>query len=425
MVPPVPSEPDYLAEGPLPKFLRYVRVHTTSDPAGPSVPTTPGQLDLSRMLVRECQAIGLSDAAMDQWGIVTATLPASPGCERAPVVGLLAHVDTSPDVSGASVRPIVHKQYPGGAIPLPAGPVVDPADHPELARVVGQDIVTSDGSTLLGADDKAGVAEIMAAVARLRREPARAHAALRLAFTTDEETGRGIGYLEPERLGADVAYTLDGGPLGEISWENFDAENLRVVITGRSAHPGTARGKMVNATGIAAALLAAIPPNWRPETTGGREGFIHCTGLRGDVERVELTCILRDFEMEGLAAKRAWLEAAVAAARAGYPGAEVEIERIGGYRNMRHVVERRPQVVELALAAMRAAGVEPDPLPIRGGTDGARLSERGLPTPNLFAGGVNFHSRTEWIAVGWMEKAVDVIVALAELWGRQPAPEGR
>lgn len=415
------TESALLTEGPLPKFLRYVQVHTTSDPAGASVPTTPGQLDLSAMLVRECQEMGLADAAMDRWGIVTATVPPSPGCAGAPVVGLLAHVDTSPDVSGQGVRPIVHRAYAGGPIRLPAGPIIDPDEHPELAEVVGHDLVTSDGSTLLGADDKAGVAEILAVVARLLREPDLPHGPLRLAFTTDEETGRGIAHLDPVRLGAELAYTLDGGPLGEFSWENFEAENVRVTVSGRSAHPGTARGKMVNAAGLAAGLLAAIPAGWRPETTSGREGFIHCTGLRADVERAELQLILRDFEPEELAAKRAWLEAALAALGAGHPGAAAQVERTGGYQNMRRAVERRPQVTALALEAMRAVGVEPRVLPIRGGTDGARLSERGVPTPNLFAGGVNFHSRTEWISVAWMEKAVEVVVALCGLWSREVA----
>ncbi len=419
---PVPSpESALLAEGPLPKFLRYVQVHTTSDPAGVRVPTTPGQLDLSRLLVEECRAMGLADVFQDEWGIVTATLPASPGCDAAPVVALLAHVDTSPDVNGEGVRPLVHRQYAGGPIALPAGLVLDPAEQPELHGVVGHDIVTSDGSTLLGADDKAGVAEILAAVGRLLRRPDLRHGTLRLAFTTDEETGRGILHLDPERLGAEVAYTLDGGPLGEISWENFEAENLRVVISGRSAHPGTARGRMINAVGLAAGLVAGIPAGWRPETTADREGFIHCLGIHGDVEEAAVTLILRDFDEAGIHAKRAWLEAGASQLRAGYPGADVRLERTGGYRNMRRAVEQRPQSYELALAAMHAAGVDPRPLPIRGGTDGARLSERGLPTPNLFAGGVNFHSRTEWISVAWMEKAVDVVVALAQLWGREAA----
>lgn len=421
----VPSpEAALLAEGPLPKFLRYVQVHTTSDPAGARVPTTPGQLDLSRMLVAECRAMGLEEVVQDEWGIVTATLPPSPGCGGAPVVGLLAHVDTSPEVSGEGVRPLVHRQYAGGPIALPAGPVVDPAEQPELEAAIGHDIVTSDGSTLLGADDKAGVAEILAAAGRLLRDPDLRHGKVRLAFTTDEETGRGILHLDPERFGAEVAYTLDGGPLGEISWENFEAENLRVVISGRSAHPGTARGRMINAIGLAAGLVAGIPAAWRPETTSGREGFIHCLGLHGEVEAAEVTLIVRDFAEAGMQAKRAWLEAVASQLRAAHPCCDVRIERTGGYRNMRRAVEQRPQSYELALAAMRAVGVEPRPLPIRGGTDGARLSERGLPTPNLFAGGINFHSRTEWISVAWMEKAVDVIVALVQLWGREAGAAG-
>lgn len=413
------------AEGPLPKFLRYVRVHTTSDPAGAEVPTTPQQLDLSRMLAAECREMGLGDVVCDARGIVTATIPASGGHPPSPVLGLLAHVDTSPAVPGDGVSPIVHRAYAGGPIRLPAGLVLDPAEHPALAEVAGHDLVTSDGRTLLGADDKAGVAEIMAAAGWWRAHPEAAHGRIRIAFTTDEETGRGIEFLDPGAFGADIAYTLDGGALGEISWENFNAENVRAVITGRSSHTGSARGHMVNAVSLAAQLVGAIPPQWRPETTSGPEGFVHCDSIAGDVERVELVLLLRDFEDAGLAGKRRWLEGQAAQLEAGYPGAQVRLQRIGGYRNMRGAVAVQPRTYELAMEAMRQAGVTPRPSLIRGGTDGARLSERGLPTPNLFAGGMDFHSRTEWISVQWMERAVATILALAELWGREAAPGGR
>jgi tripeptide aminopeptidase len=406
-----------LRESVLDKFLRYVRIDTQSDPAGPSVPTTPGQWDLLRLLAAEAEAMGLQDVELDGHGILTATIPSTlPPGRSCPTIAFLAHVDTSPAVSGRGVRPLVHRRYAGGPIRLPAGPVLDPAEQPALQEAVGLDIVTSDGSTLLGADDKAGVAEIMAAAARWLADPDLPHGPVRIAFTPDEETGRGIEFLDVARLGAQAAYTLDGGILGEVAWENFYAENLTVVLEGRAAHTGSARGHMINAVALAAALVAAVPRGDVPETSDGRGGFVHFDTIRGSVERVELSVLLRDFEAEGLQRRRRWLEQQLEALRLGHPGVRIDVRRTGGYRNMREAVDRRPEVVQLALAAIRAAGVTPRPAVIRGGTDGARLSERGLPTPNLFAGGMDFHSRTEWIVVQWMEKAVEVIVHLARLW---------
>lgn len=414
-----PASPEQLlSEGVLAKFLRYVQIDTQSDPAGSGVPTTPGQWVLSRLLAAEAQAMGLREVRVDEHGIVTATLHANlPLGRQAPTIGLLAHVDTSPAVSGGGVKPILHRAYDGGPIRLPAGPVLDPTAHPALAGLVGCDIVTSDGSTLLGADDKAGVAEIMAAAAYLLTHPDIPHGPLRLGFTTDEETGRGIPLLDLAAFGAEAAYTLDGGALGDVSWENFNAENLRVVIEGRASHTGSARGHMCNAVGLAATMVAAIPPHLRPETSDGRGGFIHCDEVHGNVERVEMTWLLRDFDAQGLERKRRWCTGMLAALREAHPECRTEVVRTGGYRNMREAVDRRPEVGRLALEAMRAAGVTPQPALIRGGTDGARLSEQGLPTPNLFAGGMDFHSRTEYVPVQWMEKAVDVVVQLARLWG--------
>jgi tripeptide aminopeptidase len=409
-----------LAEGVLAKFLRYVRVDTTADPAAAGVPSSPGQWELAHQLAAEAKAMGLHDVQVDEHGIVTATLPPSPGV-RAPTVGWLAHMDTSPAVSGRGVRPIVHAAYDGRPIALPAGPVLDPATEPLLREVVGHDLVTSDGRTLLGADDKAGVAEIMAALAHLLSHPEIPRPRVRVAFTTDEETGRGIEFFDVAAFGADVAYTLDGGPLGELAAENFHAVNYRVTIRGRSAHTGTARGQMVNAVDLAATLVRSAPAAARPETTSGREGFVHFDAIRGHVEEVELVVLLRDFEREGLEAREAWLRHACAALEAGVPGAVVSLERTGGYRNMREVLERRPEVVSRAEEAMRRAGVVPRHTAIRGGTDGARLSERGLPTPNLFTGGVGFHSRTEWVSVPWMERAVATLVELARLWATEAA----
>lgn len=427
-----PARDSLLSEGVLAKFLRYVRIDTQSDPAGPAVPTTAGQWDLSRLLAAEAEAMGLEAVRCDDHGIVTATLPANPPegeraspARRSPggTVGLLAHVDTSPAVSGRGVRPVVHRRYAGGPIALPGGPVLDPGEHPRLAEVLGSDIVTSDGTTLLGADDKAGVAEIMAAIAYLLAHPEVAHGPVRLGFTTDEETGRGIEHLDVAAFGADAAYTLDGGALGDIAWENFHAENLLLVVQGRSAHPGSARGQMVNALHLAATLVSAVPAALRPETTEGREGFIHIDELRGNVEEASLVVLLRDFDAQGLEAKRRWLEGQCAALRAAHPACRISWTQTGGYRNMRAAVERHPVVTRRALEAMRRAGVEPRPAPIRGGTDGARLSERGLPTPNLFAGGMNFHARTEWIPVVWMERAVAVLIELVRLWAEEGPAE--
>ncbi len=407
-----------LAEGPLPKFLRYVRIETTADPSAAEVPSSPGQWQLVRLLEREARSMGLEDVRVDRYGILTATLPANGAAAASPTVGLLAHVDTSPAVSGAGVEPLVHAAYDGGTLRLPSGGVLDPERHPALRAVVGHDLVTSDGRTLLGADDKAGVAEIMALAARLLREPHRPRPRLRLAFTTDEEIGRGIEYFDLEAFGADAAYTLDGGALGDISWENFNAQNLTVTIRGRSSHTGSAKGHMVNAVALAADLIAAVPAGERPETTAGREGFVHFDALTASVEHASLTVLLRDFDAAGLASRRGRLEEACARLRAAHPGCAIEVRETGGYRNMRAAVERRPEVVRLALEAMRQVGVEPRPSLVRGGTDGARLSALGLPTPNLFAGGMDFHSRTEWISVRWMEQAVDVLAALCGLWAR-------
>ncbi len=422
---PAPSRQALLTEGVLAKFLRYVQIDTRSDPAGTAVPTTPGQWDLSRLLAAEAEAMGLQDVHIDAHGTVTCTLPSNlPGGRRAPTIGFLAHVDTFPGVAGSGVRPIVHRHYAGGPIRLPAGPVIDPSDHPALNEVIGGDIVTSDGSTLLGADDKAGVAEVMAAVAHLLSHPEIPHGTLRLGFTTDEETGRGVDHFDIAAFGAEAAYTLDGGALGEVSWENFNAENLRVVIEGRASHTGTARGHMCNAVVLAATIVAALPAHLRPETADGRGGFLHCDEVRGNVERVEMTWLLRDFDAAGLEAKRRWLDGMLAALRDAHPECRTQVTRTGGYRNMREAVDRRPEVGRLALAALQAAGLTPRPELIRGGTDGARLSERGLPTPNLFAGGMDFHSRTEWVPVGWMEKAVETVVQLARLWAAGEADGG-
>lgn len=404
---------DLLNESTLDKFLRYVQVDTESDPGGTTVPTTAGQWKLLWMLRNELESMGLGEIDLSDHGILTATLPGTAGTTT---VGLIAHVDTSPAVSGHNVQPVVHRHYDGGKITLPSGIVLEPEQHPGLALATGSDIVTSDGTTLLGADDKAGVSEIMGALAWLLSHPGVPHVRLRVAFTPDEETGRGVEYLDVSRFGADVAYTLDGSALGELSAENFHAENLRVSIRGRSAHTGSARGQMVNAVHLASRLIGSVPETMRPETTDGRQGFIHFDHVDGGPELVHMLVLLRDFEVAGLDAKRSWLRQSLQALEAGYPGCQTSVERVGGYRNMAEAIGAHPEVVQRAVQAMEACGIEVRMEPIRGGTDGARLTERGLPTPNLFAGGMEFHSRTEWIPVTWMDQARETIIRLAQVW---------
>lgn len=411
------TKEELLREGVLAKFTRYVQIHTQSSEEGDVVPSTPCQWDLARMLRDELLTLGLSDVRMDEHAIVTATLPGN--VAGAPVVGFLAHIDTVPGVPGEGVKPILHRAYAGGELELPGGPVLRPNDHPALAKVVGHDLVTSDGSTLLGADDKAGVSEIMEALCRLLQEPKRPRCTVRAAFTSDEETGKGIEFLNVEEFGAYCAYTLDGGELGEIEGENFNALNLEVAVRGVSAHTGTARGVMVNAVHLAAELLHLIPAGMRPETTDGYLGFLHPNSIEGNVEEVRMVILVRDFTDEGLESKYRILEELLAGLELRHPGARTEVRLIRGYQNMKEKLDQDSRVMGLALQASQEAGIQPLQRAIRGGTDGARLSFAGLPTPNLFDGGMNFHSRTEWISVQWMEKAVEVVLNLVSLWARE------
>lgn len=408
-----------LHEGVLAKFLRYVQVDSPSDERSSTVPSTPQQWDMARLLFDELQTMGLQEVRLSPHGVVTAALPSHPGgAAPRPVgaIGLLAHYDTFPGVPGCGVRPVVHPRYDGSEIRLPAGAVLSPKDQPRLREVVGHDLVTSDGRTLLGADDKAGVAEIMEVLCRLIREPQRPHPTVRVAFTPDEEIGRGVQHLDVAELGCVAAYTLDGSEAGELSGENFDALNLVVTLRGISAHTGSARGRMVNAVHMAADLIGSIPACMRPETTDGREGFIHVDAVQASVEEATVKLFVRDFTTEGLAEKRAILEQVVESLRRRYPGSSADISVVGGYSNMARVLENFPEVMELARRAIREVGLPVRERPIRGGTDGAQLASRGLPTPNLFTGGMNYHSRTEWISVRWMEQAVDVVLRLLALW---------
>ena len=410
-----------LAEDVLERFLRYVRVDTQAAYRAPVRPSTEKQLDLSRLLVEELQDIGLGDAQLNAGFSVFATLP---GTVEGPVVGLIAHVDTTPDVLGADVSPIVHRGWHGEPIVLPGDPrqVLDPAELPALAERVGHDIVTSDGTTLLGADDKAGIAEIMAAVAYLARYPDRPRTTLRVAFTVDEEVGRGAEDFDLDAFGADVAYTLDGSGLGELEVETFSARSIRVTIRGHSVHPGSAKGKLVNAVKLASDLVASLPRDeLSPETTEEREGFVHPHRIAGNTEEAIVDFIVRDHDDELLEQHVALVRERIDRLGASEPRASIEVEVRESYRNMRRYIDESPRVVEAALEAIRRAGVEPTLAITRGGTDGAVLSSQGLPTPNLFTGGQEYHSVREWASVQDMSAAAATIVALAEVWAEPAA----
>ena len=405
-----------LAYDVLERFLRYVRVDTQGAYRVPERPSTQKQLDLSRLLVDELREIGLQDAELNDEHSVFATLTGTPDT---PVVGLIAHVDTTPDVTGAGVSPIVHEVWGGEPIVLSGDPrqVLDPAVLPALAARVGHDIVTSDGTTLLGADDKAGIAEIMAAVAYLARTPERLRATIRVAFTVDEEVGRGAEDFDLESFGADVAYTLDGSDLGELEVETFSAASVRVAIRGLSVHPGSAKDKLVNAVKLASELVLSVPRDrLSPETTDEREGYVHPHRISGSTEEAVVDFIARDHDDDLLAEHVALLERLARDVEVREPRAKVDVEVRHSYRNMRPFIEKNPRVVEAALEAIRRAGVEPRLAITRGGTDGAVLSAQGLPTPNLFTGGQEYHSVREWASVQDMGAAAATIVELAGVW---------
>jgi tripeptide aminopeptidase len=404
-----------LAPDVLERFLRYVRVDTQSRRDRDGSPSTPGQLELGRMLVAELREAGLADAEQDPNGYVFATLPGPAG---APVIGLLAHLDVSPDAPGSGVEPIVHRGYDGAAIELPrAGTVLDPAAMPVLAGKRGHDIVTSSGDTLLGADDKAGVAEIMAAVAHLAAHPELPRPTLRVGFTPDEEIGEGASLFDVERFGASCAYTLDASQPGELEDETFSAAQVTLTVHGVDIHPGWAAGKLVNATRLAAQIVAALPADrLTPETTSGREGFVHVYEVEGSAGRTVVRAIARDFDDELLDRHVALLRSTAEDVVAAEPRARLEVEVKPQYPNMRRFIEPFPQVVAAAERAIRAEGLEPVRNPIRGGTDGAMLSSMGLPTPNLFTGGHEYHSPREWASVQDMASAAATVVRLAAAW---------
>ena len=401
------------------RFLEYVTYDTRADEHSSTFPSTPGQLVLLRELVTELQALGLQDAAMDDYGYVMATVAATAGREQSPVIGFIAHVDTSPEMPGHNVRPIVHERYDGRDLVLPDDPavVLRAADNPALAAQTGHTIVTASGLTLLGSDDKAGVAEIVAAVEHLVSHPEIVHGPIRIAFTPDEEIGRGANHFDVSRFGAVCGYTLDGGSRGELEFESFSADAITVSFKGFNTHPGYAKGRMVNAIRAAADFIARLPRDtMSPETTEGYEGYLHPYQMQAGVDATSVKVLVRDFITARLKDKETLVQQLALEIASRYPGSSVDFTIDESYRNMREVLEQHPRVVDSARQAIRMAGLEPIEKPIRGGTDGARLSFMGLPTPNLFAGEHNFHSRLEWVSAEDMDLAVEVIVNLCRVW---------
>lgn len=400
------------------RFLRYVTIDTQSDPNSPASPSTEKQKDLGRVLVTELKAMGVTDAHLDNYGYVYATIPANTP-KKVPVICFCSHMDTSPDVTGKNVKPQVLKNYRGGDITLPGDTtqVIRFAEHPALKNQIGNDIITTDGTTLLGADNKAGVAEIMDAAHFFINNPDVKHGTVKILFTPDEEIGRGVDNVDIKKLGADFGYTMDGESAGSVEDETFSADGATVVITGVSAHPGYAKGKMEHAIKIAAAIVERLPKEGcSPETTSGKQGFLHPVGIEGALEQARLSFIVRDFTEEGLKEKKVLLEGIVKDVMKDYPRSTYTFEVREQYRNMKQVIDRHPHILEYAIEAIRRAGLRPMRTAIRGGTDGSRLSFMGLPCPNIFAGEHAFHSRLEWVSRQDMEKAVQTIVHLAMIW---------
>ncbi|CCE99400.1 peptidase T (plasmid) [Sinorhizobium fredii HH103] len=402
------------------RFLRYVVIDTQSDPRSAAQPSTEKQKTLGRLLVEELLAIGLSDAHLDKHGYVYATIPSNVD-KPVPVICLCSHMDTAPDFTGTNVKPQIVRNYAGGDIRLPGDPrqVIRVADNPALADQIGNDIITTDGTTLLGADDKAGLAEIVTAAQVLVDNPDIPHGTIRLLFTTDEEIGRGVDKVDLQKLGADFAFTVDGETAGHIEDETFSADSVDITIHGVAIHPGFAKDKMENAIKIAAAIVDGLPKDMAPETTAGRDGFVHPTGLSGSMEKATLSFIVRDFEEAGLATKEAMLDELARRVIDDYPGSSYSFEVKQQYRNMKAILDRHPEIVENAIEAIRRAGMTPVRGSIRGGTDGSRLSFMGLPSANLFAGGHAFHSPLEWVSRQDMERAVKTIVELAKVWAER------
>ena len=398
------------------RFLKYVAINTRSDENSETFPSTAVQWDLLNALVEEMKLLGLEDVTIDKYGYAMGTIPATKGKENAPVIGFLAHVDTAPDMSGENVRPRIIESYDGEDIVLNNALTMKVAEFPELKRFIGHTLIHTDGTTLLGADDKAGVAEIMTAAEYLMAHPEVEHGKIRIGFTPDEEIGRGVDFFDVKAFGADFAYTMDGGYEGELEYENFNAASAKIAIQGRNVHPGYAKNKMINAIEVACELNNMVPAIERPQYTEGYEGFYHCIGLNGTVENATISYIIRDHDAEKFEQKKVWMWDIVGMLNKKYGQGTLTLTLKDQYYNMRKMVEPHPQVIDNALAAMRDADVEPLVRPIRGGTDGARLSFMGLPCPNIFAGGMNFHGKFEYCSLNSMEKAVKVIINIAKRW---------
>jgi len=403
------------------RFLKYVTFDTQSSEESSTFPSTEKQKDLALYLVAELQEMGLKDAAMDEWGYVTATLPGNTG-HPVPAIGFIAHLDTSPDVSGKDVKAKIHRNYQGGDIVISSDPpiVLKAAENPHLAQQLGHDIITSDGSTLLGADNKAGIAEIIDAVNHLLKHPEIKHGDIKVAVMPDEEIGQGSSHFDIKKFAAAYAYTIDGETAGEIEDETFCADAVTMTIKGINVHPGYGKNKLVNAVKISAELIEKLPKDTlSPETTEKREGYVHPHQISGNVEQVVIKFLIRDFTVPGLKEKEAYLQKLLTEVIASHPGAAFEFKVDEYYRNMKYKLDEDPKVVEYALEAVKRAGLTPTRSIIRGGTDGAQLSYKGLLTPNIFTGGHNFHARTEWISIQDMHSAVRVIVHLAQIWAEK------
>ena len=401
------------------RFLRYVQIDTTADPNATCFPSSEKQKDLARILVEELLQMGIEDAEMDEWGYVFATIPSNSDRKDLPTICFCSHMDTAPDCSGTNVKPIVHRNYTGAPIVLPDDPsqVITIEKHAYLASKIGDDIVTASGLTLLGADDKAGVAIIMDFAQFIQTHPEVKHGNIRILFTPDEEVGRGVEHLDMNRLNADFGYTLDGGPLGDIEDETFSADAVKMTFHGISAHPGYAKNKMVHSMKLAAALIDSLPKDsWSPETTSGREGFVHPVAIEGGLESTTVQFIIRDHDTSKLAEYEAKLKALAEKVIEAYPGAHLDFSVTEQYRNMKEILKDLPFVCDYAVEAMKSAGIEPKRAIIRGGTDGSRLSFMGLPCPNIFTGEMAIHSRHEYVSIQDMQKAVDTLVALIQIW---------
>ena len=400
------------------RFLKYVSFDTQSDENSTTFPSTDKQLVLLNYLADEMRTLGLEDVTVDKYCYTMGTIPATKGYENAPVIGFIAHVDTSPDMSGKDVKPRTIEEYDGSDIQLNGALTMKVADFPELKNFIGHTLIHTDGTTLLGADDKAGCAEIMTAAEYLISHPEIAHGKIRIGFTPDEEIGRGVDYFDVAAFGADFAYTMDGSAEGELEYENFNAAAATIEIQGRNVHPGYAKNKMINAIQVACDLNSLIPSVERPEHTTGYEGFYHCVGFNGTVENAKISYIIRDHDSEKFEQKKVFMWSCVDLLQKKYGEGVLKLTLKDQYFNMRKMVEPHPHVIDKAVEAMRMADVEPVIKPIRGGTDGARLSFMGLPCPNIFAGGMNFHGKFEYCSLNTMQKAMQVIINLAQLWAK-------